>query len=321
MSLESGRRTLLQEAAALETCAAALDARFDAAVELVLGCTGRVVTCGVGKSGHIARKTAGTLSSTGSPSLFLHAAEAVHGDLGSVTDRDVVLLYSHSGETDEIVRLFPSLRDQGAKTILITGRANSSAGRLADLVLDTRVTEEACPNDLAPTTSTTVMLALSDALAIAVMERRGFGKAEFARFHPMGSLGRRLLLRVTDVMRKEDDLPLVSPATSYLDVSRAITRAGAGAACVVDEKGALLGLITDGDLRRHLQNSGGDVTETAASLMTSGVTTIEPQLLAVEALEVFQNHPRAIGEIPVIDGEGKVLGILMLKDLLRAGIV
>lgn len=321
MSLESGRRTLLQEAAALEACAAALDARFDAAVELVLACSGRVVTCGVGKSGHIARKTAGTLSSTGSPSLFLHAAEAVHGDLGSVTDRDVVLLYSHSGETDEIVRLFPSLRDQGAKTILVTGRPNSSAGRLANLVLDTRVTEEACPNDLAPTTSTTVMLALSDALAIAVMERRGFGKAEFARFHPMGSLGRRLLLRVSDVMRKDDDLALVSPETPYLEVSRAITRAGAGAACVVDEEGHLLGLITDGDLRRHLQNSNGDVTEKANSLMNPGVSTIEPELLAVEALEAFQNHPHPIGEMPVLSADRKVLGILMLKDLLRSGIV
>jgi arabinose-5-phosphate isomerase len=321
MSLESGRRTLRQEAAALEACAAALDDRFEAAVALVFACTGRVVTCGVGKSGHIARKTAGTLSSTGSPSLFLHAAEAVHGDLGSVTERDVVLLYSHSGETDEIVRLFPSLRDQGAKTILVTGRPNSSAGRLADLVLDTRVTEEACPNDLAPTTSTTVMLALSDALAIAVMERRGFGKAEFARFHPMGSLGRRLLLRVSDVMRKGDDLALVAPETPYLEVSRAITRAGAGAACAVDGEGRLLGLITDGDLRRHLQNSGGDVTEKAASLMNPGVTTIEPELLAVEALEAFQNHPHPIGEMPVLDAERRVLGILMLKDLLRAGIV
>lgn len=321
MSLETGRSVLRQEAAALEVCAAALDERFDAAVEWILACSGRVVTCGVGKSGHIARKTAGTLSSTGSPSLFLHAAEAVHGDLGSVAEHDVVLLYSHSGETDEIVRLFPSLRDQGAKTILITGRPNSSAGRLADLVLDTRVTEEACPNDLAPTTSTTVMLALSDALAIAVMERRGFGKAEFARFHPMGSLGRRLLLRVRDVMRKEDDLALVAPNTAYLDVSRAITRAGAGAACVVDGEGKLLGLITDGDLRRHLQNSGGDVTENASSLMNAGVTTIEPELLAVEALEAFQNHPHPIGEMPVLTPDRHVLGILMLKDLLRSGIV
>lgn len=321
MSLDSGRRVLRQEAAALEACAAALDGRFDTAVDLVLNCGGRVVTCGVGKSGHIARKTAGTLSSTGSPSLFLHAAEAVHGDLGSVTHRDVVLLYSHSGETEEIVRLFPSLRDQGAKTILVTGRPNSSAGRLADLVLDTRVTEEACPNDLAPTTSTTVMLALSDALAIAVMERRGFGKAEFARFHPMGSLGKRLLLRVRDVMRQGDDLALVAPETAYLDVSRAITRAGAGAACVIDGEGLLLGLITDGDLRRHLQNSGGDVTESAASLMNPGVTTIEPDLLAVEALEAFQNHPHPIGEMPVLDGARRVQGILMLKDLLRSGIV
>jgi arabinose-5-phosphate isomerase len=321
MSVESGRRTLLQEARALQTCAESLDASFEAAVCLLRDCPGRVVTCGIGKSGHIARKIAGTLSSTGTPSFFLHAAEAVHGDLGMVTSGDVVLLYTHSGETEEIVRLFTPLHAQEAKTVLITGRRNSTAARLADVVLDTRVVEEACPNDLAPTTSTTVMLALSDALAIAVMERRGFDREAFARFHPLGTLGRRLLLRVRDVMRQGEDLALVRPESTYLEVSRAITRAGAGAACVVDDAGTLLGLITDGDLRRHLQTSNGDVSETAVSLMTPKVTTIDPSLRAVEALDVFQRHRHPIGEIPVVDANEKVLGILMLKDLMRTGIV
>lgn len=321
MSVEVGRLALRHEATAIETCADRLGADFVSAVDAIIACPKRVVTCGIGKSGHIARKIAGTLSSTGTPSFFLHAAEAVHGDLGMVTEEDVVILYSHSGETEEILRLFPPLRAQGAKTILITGRPDSSAGRLADIVLDTLVHEEACPNNLAPTTSTTVMLALSDALAITVMSRRGFNKQDFARFHPLGTLGRRLLLRVSDVMRQAEDVATVGPTTEYLDVSRAITRAGAGAACVVDETGKLLGLITDGDLRRHLQQSTGDLAERAETLMSSRVSTIEAELLAVDALQVFQRHPHPIGEMPVVATDGTLLGILMLKDLLRSGIV
>ncbi len=321
----TGRRVLLEEAEAIRYLADHLGS-FDDAVEAIYGCKGRVITCGVGKSGHIARKTAGTLSSTGTPSLFLHAAEAVHGDLGMVTKADIVLMYTHSGETDELVRLFPSIRAIGARTILITGRADSSAGRLADLVLDTGVTQEACPNNLAPTTSTTVMLALSDALAVAVMEKRGFGKEDFAKFHPSGTLGKRLLLRVSDVMRPLREIALVSSGDDVLAVSKAITQAGVGAACVVSD-GRLEGFISDGDLRRHLQQTGGDVHARASDLMTSGVTTIDPGLLAVEALEIFQNLPKkpnqktaGIGEMPVV-GDGKLLGLLMLKDLVRSGIL
>lgn len=319
MSEDVGRRVLLEEAEAIRALAGDLGS-FNQAVDAILACEGRVITCGVGKSGHIARKTAGTLSSTGTPSLFLHAAEAVHGDLGMVTGRDIVLMYSHSGETDELVRLFPSVRAIGARTILITGRPFSSAGREADLVLDTKVQAEACPNNLAPTTSTTVMLAISDALAVAVMERRGFGKEDFARFHPSGTLGRRLLLRVADVMRPLSEIAIVAPEDDVLEISRAITQAGVGAACVRDERGGLGGFISDGDLRRHLQSTGGDVHATAAQLMTVGVTTIEPDLLAVEALEVFQNLPKKIGEMPVV-GDGELLGLVMLKDLVRSGIL
>ncbi len=319
MSSESGRRVLEQEAAAIRACANRLDQAFDTAVDTLLACQGRVVTCGVGKSGHIARKTAGTLSSTGTPSLFLHASEAVHGDLGMVTSGDVVLMYSHSGETDELVRLFPSIRAIGATTILITGRPVSSAGREADLVLNTFVEDEACPNNLAPTTSTTVMLALSDALAVTEMERRAFSKEDFAKFHPSGTLGKRLLLRVSDVMRRRDDIAIVEAGTDVLEVMRAITQAGVGAACVVSGD-ALIGIITEGDLRRNIIASPDRLHASAAEIMTQTAWTITSDLLAVEALEVFQNLPHPIGEMPVID-HGKLAGLLMLKDLMRSGIV
>lgn len=311
-----GIRVLREEAEAMLRLANNLGDSFAQATDWVLQCSGRVITCGVGKSGHIARKTAGTLSSTGTPSLFLHAAEAVHGDLGMVTSHDIVLLYSHSGETEEIVRLFPSLRSIRAKTILVSGRPDSSAARLADLTLDTLVEAEACPNNLAPTTSTTVMLALSDALAVAVMERRGFKREDFARYHPMGSLGKRLLLTVGDVMRPFREIAIVKPETSLLEVSSAITKAGVGAACVVDEQDRLLGLITDGDFRRNitrLESPAGDV-------MNPNFYQIKPDLLAVEALEFFQNLPKKIGEIPVLENE-RVVGMIMLKDLLRSGIL
>lgn len=315
----AGVRVLREEAEAIAHLADNLGESFETAVEWCLNSTGRVITCGIGKSGHIARKTAGTLSSTGTPSFFLQAAEAVHGDLGMVTKDDIVLMYSHSGETDELVRLFPSLAAIGARTILMTGRPGSSAGRQADLVLDTRVHQEACPNNLAPTTSTTVMLAMSDALAVAVMERRGFTKDDFAKFHPSGALGKRLLLRVADVMRQRTDLALVERETPVLDVLRAITQAGAGAACVVED-GALLGLITDGDLRRHFLSAEAPFDAKAESIMAKGVYTLSSELLAVEALEFFQNLPKKVGEIPVVD-DGRVVGLIMLKDLLRTGIV
>ncbi|MBI5708418.1 MAG: KpsF/GutQ family sugar-phosphate isomerase [Armatimonadetes bacterium] len=321
MILDTVREALRQEGVAVLKAADALGEPYETAVRWILGCSGRVITCGVGKSGHIARKTAGTLSSTGTPSLFLHAAEAVHGDLGMVTSRDIVILYSHSGETDELIKLFPSLQTIGAKTILITGRANSSGARLADLTLDTFVTDEACPNNLAPTTSTTVMLALSDALAIAVMKERRFGSEDFARFHPSGTLGKRLLLRVMDVMRKDADIALCGPQTPILDALRAITKAGAGAACVVDSEGRLAGLFSDGDLRRHILSGSDPKTAIAAELMTPNPATVSPDLLAVEALEVFQNLPKKIGEMPVLDRDGKVLGLIVLKDLTRSGIV
>lgn len=315
-----GRRVLSEEAAALVDCGNQLGEAFETAVGWLLECKGRVVCCGVGKSGHIANKTAATLASTGTPAFFLHAAEAVHGDLGMVTERDVVIAYSHSGETDEIVRLFPSFKQTGAKTILISGRPNSTAARLSDLILDTGVKEEACPNNLAPTTSTTVMIALSDALAISVMEERGFGKEDFARFHPAGALGKRLLLRVEDVMRPRKEIAAVGLHDTVLIVMKAIATAGVGAACVVNDENHLVGFVTEGDLRRHLLQTPIRIEAATSEFMTQNPATIEPDLLAIDALEVFQNFPSKIGEIPVV-ANGQVVGLLMLKDLLRSGIV
>jgi arabinose-5-phosphate isomerase len=318
-----GQKVLRQEADSIRLLADNLNESFSHAVQMLFDCSGRVVTCGVGKSGHVARKAAGTLSSTGTPSIFLHAAEAVHGDLGSVTALDVVLLYTHSGETDEIVRLMPSFKVQGARTILITGRPHSSAGRAADLCLNTHVAEEACPNNLAPTTSTTVMMALSDALALAVMEMREFTSEDYAKLHPGGTLGRRLLLTVRDLMRTGADVATVSSDAPLIDVMTAINKAGAGGACVITGENELAGFISDGDLRRHLSTSADPFTARAADVMSKNVTTIEPFLMAVEALEFFQTfyqtQTRKISEIPVIEDK-KVIGLLMLKDLLKSGI-
>lgn len=318
MVSETLRRVLTQEADAIALMAESLTPEFEKAVEWMVSCTGRVICCGLGKSGHIARKAAGTLASTGTPSLFMHASEAGHGDLGMVTERDIVIMYSHSGESDELMRLFPPLKVIGARTILITGRPQSSVGDAADLALSTFVTAEACPNNLAPTTSTTAMLALSDALAVAVMEVRGFGRDRYAVFHPAGALGKRLLLTVGDVMRSGADLALARPDDSLLEVLRAITQAGAGAACIVDDAGGLVGFFTDGDFRRHVVATG-DHSAPVSTLMKLPSMTVGPDILAVEALEIFQNMEKKIGELPVV-ADKKVVGLLALKDLLRSGI-
>ncbi len=314
-------RVLREEAESILFLGEKLGEPYQIALDLIVNCKGRVITCGVGKSGHIARKTAGTLSSTGTPSAFMHAAEALHGDLGMVTSTDVVLAYSHSGETDEIVRIFPSLKIIGAKTILMTGRTDSSAANLADVVINTWVQKEACNINLAPTNSTTVMLALSDAFAVAAMEIRDFNKEQFAVFHPSGALGKRLLLTVQDVMRQGEDNPIVSEGTTILDVLAKITRATAGAACVIDEQGKMIGLITDGDIRRYLLAHGSVLEGTASHAMSRQFSSLSADLLAVDALEFFQNHPKKIGEVPVLNTMGNPIGLLMLKDVLRSGIV
>ncbi len=318
--LDSMRETLLQEAEAVQRLSRRLGTDYENAAELILGCEGRVVACGIGKAGDIAKKFSSTLSSTGTPSFFLHPADAVHGDLGMLRPEDVVVLLSNSGETEEVLRLFAPLRQIGVKTILITGKPDSTAAGHSDLTLDIAVDTEACPHNLAPTTSTTVMLALTDALAISVMRARQFSKDDYALVHPSGSLGRRLLMRVRDAMRQGDDLPLVRADTPFLDILAAITRAGAGAACVVDEEGKLLGLVADGDVRRRLvEAKEGALDNVAEDLMTPNPATIEADALAVECLEAFETSPKKIGEMPVLENEC-VVGLVMLKDLIRLGL-
>lgn len=314
------RETLLQEAGAVARLADKLTDDYARAADLMLKCEGRVVACGIGKAGDIAKKFSSTLSSTGTPSFFLHPADAVHGDLGMLRPEDVVVLLSNSGETGEVLNLFAPLREIGVKTILITSRTDSSAGNQSDIALDIGLESEACPHNLAPTTSTTLMLALADALAIAVMKARSFSKSQYALVHPSGSLGRRLLMRVRDAMRQGEDLPLVSPETPFLEILAKITKAGAGAAVVVDADGRLLGLVADGDIRRRLlAEREGALDDRADQLMTPNPATIEADALAVECLEAFESHPKKIGEMPVLEG-GRVVGLVMLKDLVRLGL-
>jgi len=318
--LDSMRETLLHEAEAVQKLSRRLGTDFDNAAQWILGCEGRVVTCGIGKAGDIAKKFSSTLSSTGTPSFFLHPADAVHGDLGMLRPEDVVVLLTNSGETEEVLRLFAPLRQIGVKTILITGRPQSTAAGHSDITLDIGVDSEACPHNLAPTTSTTVMLALSDALAVSVMRARQFSRDDYALVHPSGSLGRRLLMRVKDAMRHGDDLPLVHADTPFLDILDTITRAGAGAACVVDADGALLGLVADGDIRRRLlEAKEGALDDVAQDLMTPNPATIQADSLAVDCLEAFESGAKKIGEMPVIENN-RVVGIVMLKDLIRLGL-
>jgi arabinose-5-phosphate isomerase len=320
--LEAARRVLSEETEALSQVKDKLDENFVAAVEQILSTQGRVVVTGMGKSGHIGRKIAATLASTGSPAFFLHPAEALHGDLGMVGQGDVVLALSYSGESDELRAILPALKRRASVLIAMTGGKESRLAQAADIVLDVSVTKEACPLNLAPTTSTTVMLALGDALAVATMEARGFGSEDYAKLHPAGSLGRRLLLRVSDLMRVEAELAIVLETATVRDALFAITRAGAGATCVVDSSGKLTGLLTDGDVRRFdLEREGETISRSVSEAMTKTPRTLSPDLLAAEALEYFQRESgKMLGEIPVVNSVGEPVGILMLKDIVRAGI-
>ncbi|MGE0000799.1 MAG: SIS domain-containing protein [Fimbriimonadaceae bacterium] len=320
MSLDAGRRVFEQEAAALAELGQNLGSAFEETIRALLACEGRAVCCGLGKSGLIAQKASSTFASTGTPSVFLHAAEALHGDLGLVKPEDVVIAYSYSGEGTELVQVGQAVRVIGAKIVSITGRPDSTLARASDIVLDVGVRSEACPLNLAPTTSTTAMLALSDALAVATMESRGFTATDFARFHPAGTLGRRLILKVADVMRTGDDIAVVQEDASVMETMRAITRAGAGAAIVVDGTGSMTGLVSDGDLRRWFESGGSAVAGTATELMTRDPASVSPEMLAMEGLEFMENFPKKIGEVPVVFS-GRPVGILMLKDLVRSGLI
>jgi arabinose-5-phosphate isomerase len=319
--LLSGRRVLREEAQALLALADRLDESFEQAVQKIIECSGRVVVSGMGKSGHVGRKLAATLASTGTPALFLHPAEALHGDLGMAAPGDVALVLSNSGESDELRALLPALKQRVDVLIALTGKPGSTLGRAADIVLDTAIVKEACPHDLAPTTSTTLMLALGDALAVAAMEARGFGREDYARLHPAGALGRRLLLRVSDVMRQGENVAVLPESASIRDVVLAMPRAHQRAALLVDSVGKLAGLITSGDLRRGMERFEADaMNQPAREIATPTPLTIDPDALAIDGLRAFREFPADIAELPVVDGESRPVGMLMLRDLLRAGI-
>ncbi|GAB1596498.1 KpsF/GutQ family sugar-phosphate isomerase [Lysobacter claricitrinus] len=316
----SGRRVFAVEAEALAAVSARLDGGFADACRLMLQARGRVVCVGMGKSGHIARKIAATLASTGTPSFFVHPGEAAHGDLGMITDADVVLALSYSGESDEILTLMPVLKRQGNAVIAMTGRPASSMAREADVHLDVSVPAEACPLHLAPTSSTTASLAMGDALAVALLEARGFTADDFARSHPAGALGRRLLLHIVDVMHAGDDLPLVRPDASVSEALVEMSRKRLGLTAVADESRRLLGVFTDGDLRRTLDDAQLDLRSTTiAQVMTRNPRTIGADVLAVEAAHVMEQYK--INGLLVVDGEGRVVGALNIHDLLRARVV
>lgn len=312
--------TLKNEGQAVLTLCDRLGESFTQAAELILNCRGRLVITGMGKSGHIGKKLAGTFSSTGTPSLFLHPAEGFHGDLGMITPQDVVLALSNSGESEEIVNILPAIARLGVNMIAMVGRPNSSLSTYANVVLDASVECEACPLGLAPTTSTTAQLALGDALALAVMEARQFTKEDYALFHPGGALGRRLLLRVSDIMRTGSAMAVVKSDVILRDVLFSITNAGAGAAIVVDNEDKMLGIITDGDVRRALIKDDKALYKKALEVMVANPKSISPERLATEGLHAMEAPPRQIGEMPVVE-DGKPVGMLMLKDLVSAGIV
>ena len=316
----SGRRVFAIEARALAAVAERIDGAFTAACALLLGNRGRVVCTGMGKSGHVARKIAATLASTGTPAFYVHPGEAGHGDLGMVTDADVVLALSNSGETDEVLMLLPVLKRQGNVVISMTGRPGSTLARESDVHLDVSVPAEACPLDLAPTASTTAALAMGDALAVALLEARGFTADDFARSHPAGTLGRRLLLHITDVMHAGDTVPRVRADATLSEALVEMSRKRLGMTSVVDEDGRLIGLYTDGDLRRTLDDARVDMRSTPISaVMTRTPKTIDSDALAVEAAQLMETHK--INALVVVDADRRVVGALNIHDLLRARVV
>ena len=318
-ALDLARRVLAIEADAVRALIGRLDERFLAAVALILACKGRVIVSGIGKSGHIARKIASTLSSTGTPAYFVHPAEASHGDLGMIQREDVFIGISNSGESDELLQIVPLVKRRGAKLVVIAGNAGSSLAREANVFLDAAVDQEACPLNLAPTASTTAALALGDALAVALLDARGFSADDFARSHPGGSLGRRLLTHVADVMRSGADLPRVADSATLKETVLEMTRGRLGMTAVLDAAGRVRGIVTDGDLRRAL----GRMTDVAAArvtdVMSSDPRTIRPEALAVEAVEVMESHK--VNQLLVVDARGELVGALNIHDLFRAKIL
>lgn len=318
-ALELARHTLQIEADAVAALSSRLTPDFARAVQLVLECSGRVVVSGIGKSGHIGRKVAATLASTGTPAFFVHPAEASHGDLGMVTRDDVLIAFSNSGETSELLSIVPIVKRIGAKLISVTGNAESNLAQLADAHLDARVEKEACPLNLAPTASTTAALALGDALAVAVLDARGFGEEDFARSHPGGALGRKLLTHVRDVMRTGNAVPEVRESTPLAQALMEITRKGMAMTAIVDADGRAIGVFTDGDLRRLLETPRDWKTVPIGEVMHANPFTVGPDQLAVEAVQVMEAN--RINQLLVVDADHRLVGALHIHDLTRAKVI
>ena len=318
-ALQLGREVLRQEAAALTVIADGLGQDFARAVSLILNCRGRLIVSGVGKSGHIGRKLAATFASTGTPAYFVHAAEAAHGDLGMITSHDVVLGISYSGETNELLTIVPTLKREGAQLIAMTGNPESSLARYADVHLNCHVEREACPLNLAPTSSTTATLALGDALAIACLSAKGFRKEDFARSHPGGALGRRLLIHVQDIMRTGDDIPSVREDVPVLDAVREITLKHIGMTAVVDGCGRLVGIFTEGDLRRLIERVGDVRQVIIADVMTRTPKTIAADELAAAAVKKLDEHH--CNQLLVVDRDQRLIGALHMHDLMTAKVL
>ncbi len=319
MSISRAKKVLVNESEAIAKVAKKINKNFGKIILFLARVKGRVIVTGMGKPGFIAQKVSATMASTGTPSLYLHPAEALHGDLGRVTKSDAIIAFSNSGETEEIIKLLPIIKKIGAKLISVTGNAKSTLAKNSDFVIDSSVDKEACPMGLAPTTSTTVMLALGDALAIALLEKKNFKAKDFALFHPGGALGKRLILKVEDIMRKKANTPIVGKTMKVKDVLLKITKMRAGSASIVDSKGKLIGIFTDGDLRRHFEKGENLFDAKVCDVMTSSPTTITQDRLAAEAFEVLRD--KQIDELPVVDNKGRVMGVLDVQDILKAGLV
>lgn len=315
-ALDLARRVLRIEADAVAALAGRIDDSFLRAVDLILRCRGRVIVSGIGKSGHIARKIAATFASTGTPAYFVHPAEASHGDLGMITRDDVLIALSNSGESTELMAIVPIVRRQGGKVIAMTGNPASSLAVESDVHLDAAVAEEACPHNLAPTASTTAALALGDALAVVLLDARGFGAEDFARSHPGGALGRKLLTHVRDVMAPA---PMIAPTASVAEAILEISRGGLGMTAIVDDRQRLLGIFTDGDLRRAFERDIDLRAKTVADVMTANPRAIGPERLAVEAVEMMEQFK--INALPVVDADGTVIGALNMHQLFRAKVI
>ena len=314
-----GKAVIETEQIALTELIDRIDDKFVIACDLLLQCEGRIVVIGMGKSGHIGNKIAATLASTGTPAFFVHPGEASHGDLGMITNKDVVMLLSNSGETDEIVALLPVIKRLNTPMIALTGKTNSTLAKIATVNIDISVSKEACPLGLAPTSSTTATLAMGDAISIALLEARGFSKDDFALSHPGGVLGRRLLLHVGDIMHADDEIPKVSESASLSDALIEMTQKGLGVTTIVDDDNGILGIFTDGDLRRTLDSKVDINTCLVKDVMTKNGKNIKANSLAASALSLMERY--SINALVVVDGQGKLIGILNMHDLLRARVV